>query len=82
MNSTVVWWRAKPFGQVPLQKSLILEKLTGGGDLVFEVQISLEMELICTHDSSLQRDEIITEICTQPSGFCFFGKLHETVLLD
>ena len=51
----------------PLQKSLIWRKLAGewrGGSLAFEVQIPVEMDLICTYDTSLQQDGIMAEIWT------------------
>ena len=59
----------------PLQKSLIWGKLAGeerrGGSLVFEVQIPVEMDLICTYDMSLQQDGIMPEIWTPIWTICF-----------
>ena len=70
---------AKPFGQVPLQKSLIWGKLAGEeGSLAFEVQIPVEMDLICTYDGSLQQDGIIAEIWTQ---LCGYQKIHHKIIL-
>ena len=70
----------------PLQKSLIWRKLAGewrGGSLAFEVQIPVEMDLICTYHASLQQDRIMPEIWTQIWTICFssFFLLHKTVIL-
>ena len=69
MDSTVVWpFQQNHLAKIPAQKISDLGKVSWrgeGGSLAFEVQIPVEMDLICTYDASLQQDGIMPEILTQ-----------------